>query len=329
MFTDITPLGSGSLGTVDKDENGYIYTTSPSDPSVKYAYHKWTTVTIPYAGMRRFGLSWMICYEDSDGVKHYPYGDSDRQPNTITSYWFVDPRDGHCFEGRRAYYFTASMVDAPTLDKSNVTWKPPTYPDAYSGVRLTTPPTTVVVYIQYGSAARVIYNTREDAIKYDQYGNFNGTNYYVDDSYCKIIYEYDYFVKIANDELRTLDMPDDTPVLYETDYPDMIWRVDGYTNNGMIYSPLIPGMTLSGAFKDVVTLEQVTIPHTCQRIGPVAFAGTSLRAVTIPADCEYYPASFPEGCEVHFYGGGGDYGQLYDCTGYAIIDSEHARIYIT
>lgn len=241
MYTDIIGLGSGSLGTVDKDENGYIYTTSPSDPSVKYASHKWTTVTIPYAGMKRFGLSWMICYEDSDGVKHYPYGDSDRQPNTITSWWLVDPRDGHCFEGRHAYYFTASMVDAPTLDKNNVTWKPPTYPDDYSGVRLTTPPSTVEVYIQYGSAARVIYNTREDAIKYDKYGNFNGTNYYVDDGYCKIIYEYDYFVKIANDELRTLDMPDDTPVLYETDYPDMIWRINEGVNNGKIYSPLIPG----------------------------------------------------------------------------------------
>lgn len=167
MFTDITPLGSGNLGEVNKDENGYIYTTSPSDPSLKYANHKWTTVTIPYAGMRRFGLSWMICYEDSDGVKHYPYGDSDRQPNTITSWWFVDPRDGHCFEGRHPYYFTASMVDAPTLDKNNVKWTPPTYPDDYSGVRLTTPPPTVIVYIQYGSGAKVIYNTREDAIKYD------------------------------------------------------------------------------------------------------------------------------------------------------------------
>lgn len=248
MYTDIIGLGSGSLGTVDKDENGYIYTTSPSDPSVKYAYHKWTTVTIPYAGMRRFGLSWMVCYEDSDGVKHYPYYDSDFAPNTITSYWLVDPRDGHCFEGRRAYYFTPSMVDAPTLDKRNVTWKPPTYPDDYSGVRLTTPPSTVEIYIQYGSGAtygsgdKHIYNTREDAKKYDRYGNFDGTNYYVDDSYCKIIYEYDYFVKIANDELRTLDMPNDTPVLYETSYPDMIWRVDGVTNDGNIYSPLIPGM---------------------------------------------------------------------------------------
>lgn len=248
MFTDITPLGSGSLGEVNKDENGYIYTTSPSDPSVKYAYHKWTTVTIPYAGMRRFGLSWMICYEDSDGVKHYPAGDSDRQPNTITSYWFVDPRDGHCFDGRHPYYFKASMVDAPTLDKNNVKWTPPTYPDDYSGVRLTTPPPTVVVYIQYGSGGtygsgdKHIYNTREDAIKYDRYGNFDGTNYYIDDGYCNIIYEYDYFVKIANDELRTFEMPDEVPTLYETDYPDMIWRVDGVTNNGNIYSPLIPGM---------------------------------------------------------------------------------------
>lgn len=36
-------------------------------------------------------------------------------------------------------------------------------------------------------------------------------------------------------------MPDDTPVLYETDYPDMIWRINEGVNNGKIYSPLIPG----------------------------------------------------------------------------------------
>lgn len=329
MYTDIMLLGDGSLGSVSKDSNGYIETSSPSDPDAKYADHKWLVVTIPYAGLRKFGLSWMICYEDSNGVKYYPSGDSDRQPNTITSYWFVDPRDGHCFYGRSAYYFTSSMVDDPTLDKPNVTWTPPAYPDDYSGVRLTTPPPTVEVYIQYGSGAKVIYDTREDAIKYDSYGNFNGTNYYVDDDYCKIIYEYDYFVKIANDELRTIDMPDNTPVLYASDYPDMLWRTDGFTNNGMIYSPLIPGMVLSGAFKDVVTLEQITIPRSCQRIGPVAFAGTSLRKVMISAECEYSETSFPEGCEVEFYEGGGEYAQLYDCNGFAIIDCNRARIYIS
>lgn len=323
MFTDIVTLGAGNLGDVDKDSNGYITTSTITDPDVKSSSYMWTSVSIPYAGMTRFGLSWLICYEDSDGVKHYPYGDSDRAPNTITSYWLVDPRDGHCFQGRSGYEFKPSMVDAPTLDKSNVTWKPPT------GSSLTTPPSAVDVYIRYGSGAKPIYKTRTDAIIYDRYGNFDGTNYYIDDTYCKIIYEYDYFVQIASDELRTIGMPDNTPVLYAADYPDMIWRVDGVTNNGMIYSPLIPGMTLSGAFKDVVTLEQVTIPHTCQCIGPVAFAGTSLRAVTIPSDCEYSETSFPEGCEVHFYGGGGDYGQLYDCNGYAVIDSDHARIYIS
>lgn len=295
MFTDIVTLGAGNLGDVDKDSNGYITTSTITDPDVKSSSHMWTSVSIPYAGMTRFGLSWMICYEDSDGVKHYPYDDSDRAPNTITSYWLVDPRDGHCFQGRSVYEFKPSMVDAPTLDKRNVTWKPPT------GSSLTTPPSTVDVYIRYGSGAKPIYKTREDAIKYDSYGNFNGTNYYIDDTYCKIIYEYDYFVKIANDELRTLDMPDDTPVLYETDYPDMIWRVDGVTNDGKIYSPLIPNMIALGAFKDVNTLRRVIIPKSCKKIGLVSFFGTNIREATISNDCLYAQTSFPEGCTIDFY----------------------------
>lgn len=301
MFTDIVTLGAGNLGDVNKDSNGYITTSTITDPDVKSSSYMWTSVSIPYAGMTRFGLSWMICYEDSDGVKHYPYSDSDRAPNTITSYWLVDPRDGHCFEGRRAYYFTPSMVDAPTLDKRNVTWKPPTYSDDYSGVRLTTPPSTVDVYIRYGSGAKPIYKTREDAIKYDSYGNFNGTNYYIDDTYCKIIYEYDYFVKIANDELRTLDMPDDTPVLYETDYPDMIWRVNSEINNGNVFSPLIVDRLPMGAFYSATKFKNVIIPKSCLNIGPDTFSETQLKSVTISSNCNYSENSFPQDCVVHFY----------------------------
>ena len=301
MFTDIVTLGAGNLGDVDKDSNGYITTSTITDPDVKSSSYMWTSVSIPYAGMTRFGLSWMICYEDSDGVKHYPYGDSDRAPNTITSYWLVDPRDGHCFQGRGVYEFKPSMVDAPTLDKNNVRWIPPTYPDDYSGVRLTTPPSTVDVYIRYGSGAKSIYKTREDAIKYDSYGNFDGTNYYIDDTYCKIIYEYDYFVQIASGELRTIDMPDNTPVLYVADYPDILWRVDGVTNNGMIYSPLIPNMIAVGAFKDVSTLRRVVIPNSCKKIGLVSFSGTNIREVVIASDCSYSQTSFPEGCTIDFY----------------------------
>ena len=301
MFTDIVTLGAGNLGDVNKDSNGYITTSTITDPDVKSSSYMWTSVSIPYAGTTRFGLSWMICYEDSDGVKHYPYGDSDRAPNTITSWWLVDPRDGHCFEGRNAYYFKPSMVDAPTLDKNNVRWTPPTYPDDYSGVRLTTPPSTVDVYIRYGSGAKSIYKTREDAIKYDSYGNFNGTNYYIDDTYCKIIYEYDYFVKIANDELRTLDMPNDTPVLYETDYPDMIWRVNSEINNGNVFSPLIVDRLPMGAFYSATKFKNVIIPKSCLNIGPDTFSETQLKSVTISSNCNYSENSFPQDCVVHFY----------------------------
>ena len=32
--------------------------------------------------------------------------------------------------------------------------------------------------------------------------------------------------------------------------------------------------------------------------------------------------------KIEFYGGGGEYGQLYDSEGYAIIDADGARIYV-
>lgn len=116
------------------------------------------------------------------------------------------------------------------------------------------------------------------------------------------------------------------------DSPFTMWRIDPNINNGMPFSPLMIGLPViipSGAFMDAVELRKVTVPQSCTAIGTYAFAGTQLRKVKISADCTYEETSFPEGCEIEFYGGGGDWGQLYDCNGYAIIDSEHARIYIS
>lgn len=264
---------------------------------------------LPISGATQFGVSFLVGFQDENHELHY--STSILTPNQAQIF-ICNPADNSILFTRNNMEFDRSMLDAPQLSMAI---------PANNGLQIAD------LYVILGNNGS-LYRDYNSAKKTDEQGQFIGTNNYIVDQYCKVIYERGEF-HAAEPHLLTEDMPADVPELFATGYPEILWRVDGYTNEGMIYSPLIPGMTLSGAFKDVVALEQVTIPHTCQRIGPVAFAGTSLRAVTIPSDCEYSETSFPEGCEVHFYGGGGDYGQLYDCNGYAIIDSEHARIYIS
>ena len=302
QYTDsfLTPI-MGGFSTADN----ILTITETGNPAGYGILH----FRLPISGATQFGVSFLVGFQDENHELHY--STSTLTPNKANIY-ICDPSDNSILYSRYNMAFDRSMLDAPQLSMSI---------PANNGLQIAD------LYVILGNNG-VLYRDYTSAIKTDEYGNFIGTNSYIVDQYCKVIYERGEFHD-AEPHLLTEDMPADVPELFAAGYPDILWRVDGVTNNGMIYSPLIPGMTLSGAFKDVVTLEQVTIPHTCQRIGPVAFAGTSLRAVTIPADCEYSETSFPEGCEVHFYGGGGDYGQLYDCNGYAIIDSEHARIYIT
>lgn len=103
-----------------------------------------------------------------------------------------------------------------------------------------------------------------------------------------------------------------------------------YTNSGtgdFICGPNGgPGGT--GAFMNAHDLATVYIPRTCESIGEWAFTNTALKKARIPEDCEYYDTSFPSGCEVEFYGGGGDYGQLYDSEDYALVDADGARLYV-
>lgn len=302
QYTDsfLTPV-MGSYSTTDN-----ILTITETGNPAGYGILRFR---LPISGASRFGVSFLVGFQDENHELHY--STSSMTPNKANVY-LVDPADNSILYSRYNMPFDVSMLDAPQLSIDV---------PANNGLQIAD------LYVILGNNS-TLYKDYQSAIKTDEYGNFIGTYNYIVQQYCKVIYERGTF-HAAEPHLLTEDMPAVVPELFSDSYPDILWRVDGVTNNGMIYSPLIPGMTLSGAFKDVVTLEQVTIPHTCQRIGPVAFAGTSLREVTIPADCEYSETSFPEGCEVHFYGGGGDYGQLYDCNGYAVIDSEHARIYIT
>ncbi len=110
--------------------------------------------------------------------------------------------------------------------------------------------------------------------------------------------------------------------------PRYLWHVSEFANNGNPYNGfmLIPEPT--GAFRNAAKLEKVYIPESVKFIGAEAFRFTALKTVRIAADCEYSETSFPEGCELEFYGGGGTYSQLYDCDGKALLDCEAARIYV-
>lgn len=133
------------------------------------------------------------------------------------------------------------------------------------------------------------------------------------------------------DQLTNTDFMSLPAEPFHGDSPLTMWRIDPDVNNGMPFSPLmigLPAVEHTGAFKDAAELRKVTVPQSCTAIGTYAFAGTQLRKVKISADCTYEETSFPEGCEIEFYGGGGDWGQLLDADDFSVIDSDGARIYV-
>jgi len=133
------------------------------------------------------------------------------------------------------------------------------------------------------------------------------------------------------DQLTNTDFMSLPSEPFHGDSPYTMWRIDPDVNNGMPFLSLMLGLPVLGkvgAFKDAAELRKVTIPQSCTAIGTYAFAGTQLRKVKISADCTYEETSFPEGCEVEFYGGGGGWGQLLDADDFSVIDSDGARIYV-
>jgi hypothetical protein len=56
-----------------------------------------------------------------------------------------------------------------------------------------------------------------------------------------------------------------------------------------------------GAFIDAYELKHINIPPSVKSIGEFTFKNTQLASVTIAKDCEYYPTSFPDDCEINFY----------------------------
>ena len=121
-------------------------------------------------------------------------------------------------------------------------------------------------------------------------------------------------------------MPNPDAELPETDIPLGAWRIDSARNDGIPFTELLPVPLPNGAFKDVAELTGIYISESVKKIGSYSFSGTSLTYVKIAPDCAYSDTSFPPGCVVEFYGSG-DYGQLYDADGFALLDAEGARIY--
>lgn len=114
---------------------------------------------------------------------------------------------------------------------------------------------------------------------------------------------------------------------FQKPYPKSIWYVD--EEKGLVNGLLVePYESKAGAFMNASNLQTVYIPRTCKKIGEWAFRNTALKKVCIAADCTYYPTSFPDGCEIEFYGGGGDFEQLYDSDNNMLLDSTGAMIYV-
>lgn len=131
---------------------------------------------------------------------------------------------------------------------------------------------------------------------------------------------------VENEQLintEFIDMPS-----FESPYPDVLWRVDSMANDGYPYHALLPDIEVKGpgAFCHAEKLIKVSIPESVKKIGAEAFRYTALRRVKIAADCEFYPTSFPEGCEISYYGGGGPYVPLLDKNSYTLIDNSGAKI---
>lgn len=137
----------------------------------------------------------------------------------------------------------------------------------------------------------------------------------------------EYIFEIIDGDIRIINNPDKA-VDHEIPDARWVWRVSPEVNNGNPYNGFMMVSEPKGAFRNAANLERVYIPESVKYIGAEAFRYTALKTVMIAPDCKYSATSFPEGCEVEFYGGGGDYGQLYDRDGYAVLDSEAARIFV-
>ena len=177
---------------------------------------------LPMTGTRQFGVSFLVAKQNEN--HEIVYNTGDMTPNKANIF-ICDPTNNSILYSHYNKPFNRTMLDGPQLS-TNI--------PANNGLQY------MDLYLVLGNGGG-IYQDYSSAIITDEYGNFMGTNDYIVYEYCKVIYERGEF-HAAEPHLLTEDMPAVVPELFATDYPDILWRVDGVTNDGMIYSPLIPGM---------------------------------------------------------------------------------------
>lgn len=177
---------------------------------------------LPMTGTRQFGVSFLVARQNEN--HEIVYNTGDMTPNKANIF-ICNPADNSILYSHYNKPFNRTMLDGPQLS-TNI--------PANNGLQY------MDLYLVLGNGGG-IYQDYSSAIITDEYGNFMGTNDYIVYEYCKVIYERGEF-HAAEPHLLTEDMPADVPELFATGYPDILWRVDGFTNDGMIYSPLIPGM---------------------------------------------------------------------------------------
>lgn len=216
QYTDsfLTPI-MGSFSTTDN-----ILTITETGNPASYGILRFQ---LPISGATQFGVSFLVGYQNADHELLYNTGSM--TPNKANVF-ICNPSNNSILYSRYNMEFDRSMLDAPQLSM-NI--------PANNGLQIAD------LYVILGSGGGGLYRDYQSAIITDEYGQFIGTNNYIVDQYCKVIYERGEF-HAAEPHLLTEDMPADVPELFATGYPDILWRVDGVTNNGMIYSPLIPGM---------------------------------------------------------------------------------------
>ena len=215
QYTDsfLTPV-MGSFSTTDN-----ILTITETGNPAGYGILRFR---LPISGATQFGVSFLVGFQDENHELHY--STSILTPNQAQIF-ICDPADNSILFTRNNMEFDRSMLDAPQLSMAI---------PANDGLQIAD------LYVILGNNSS-LYRDYNSAIKTDEQGQFIGTNNYIVDQYCKVIYERGEF-HAAEPHLLTDDMPAIVPELFATGYPDILWRVDGITNSGMIYSPLIPRM---------------------------------------------------------------------------------------
>lgn len=81
---------------------------------------------------------------------------------------------------------------------------------------------------------------------------------------------------------------------------EYLWELTDTKNELYIYNCL-PEIDNLGAFANANNLTYISIPPSVKKIGRYSFRGTQLTSVRLARDCEYFPTSFPDNCEIFFY----------------------------